>query len=143
MYQFMKTKDRRFYSMFSNMHARCKNKIFKHHNGNNIIVCDRWKVFENFRYDMYTSYQKHIQKYGIKDTTLDRINNNDNYSPENCRWATRFQQRINQKNVHIIFYNGEYKTIKELSLLFDIKYKTLWNRINRYNWSIKRSLEVN
>lgn len=101
--------DYTFYSRWRSMLNRCKNKnvdCFKWYGGRGIKVCDRWSEYENFVLDMWKSYQYHLKKYGRKETTLDRINNDGNYCKENCRWATIKQQSKNKR------YNNQYTIIK-------------------------------
>lgn len=82
------------YGSWCGMITRCLNvrsKKFKHYGGRGIQVCLRWRKFENFLSDMGER---------PANLTLDRINNDWSYMPSNCRWATRREQRINQRPRH-------------------------------------------
>lgn len=79
------------YVCWSNMHARCSNpkrKEYKNYGGRGISVCERWASFESFVADMGDKPPR---------LSIDRINNDGNYEPSNCRWATAKQQRANQR----------------------------------------------
>lgn len=93
------------------------------------IKCLR-KTFEDFYRDMWEAYQNHVEKYGEKDTTLDRIDVNRNYCKENCRWATVKEQLNNTRvNVKIKFNWKEYPSMQTLCEYLWLRYWTLYKRI--------------
>lgn len=88
----------KFYKKWSSMKNRCFDIENNRYGGRGITVCERWLDFKNFKDDMYESYLKHIEEFGNKETSIDRINNDGNYEPTNCRWATIKEQRINRSS---------------------------------------------
>lgn len=98
------------------MHRRCFNKNdthYKNYWGRWITICDRWMKFENFMDDMYGSYNKHLELYWAKDTTLDRIDVNWNYELWNCRWATQKTQSNNRTTSRYITREWKTQTLQQ------------------------------
>lgn len=111
------------YSSWLNMKARCSNSsCHEYHNygGRGISICERWNSFENFLSDMGECPD------GL---SLDRIDNNGNYEPSNCRWANAVVQGNNRRNNRRITYNGETKTLSEWSRILDMNWFTLFHRL--------------
>jgi len=132
----------RFYRIWWQIKQRCLNKntkYFKNYGGRGITVCDKWLKFENFRDDMYKSYLKHVEKFGERKTSIDRIDNDDNYKKKNCRFVTPKDQANNRRNNIVLEFNGESLTMSQWSRKLNINYKALYSRIKR-NWSIERAL---
>ena len=89
-----------FAQRWHNMHVRCyykKTPGYKNYGGRGITVCERWHEFENFRDDLYKSFLKHVKQYGLRQTTLERVNNDESYKLSNCRWATCKEQSNNKR----------------------------------------------
>lgn len=118
------------YGLWSSMLTRCYNKShnsYKHYGGRGIKVCDRWlpenKGFENFLKDMGPRPSpKH---------TIDRIDNDGNYSPENCRWATPRQQGSNKRTSIVLFYKGVRVPALDVCDATGLKYQTLSHQLKK------------
>lgn len=125
------------------MRARCKNNgtvTTKFWGDKGIKVCERWMRFENFLEDMESSHKKHVKKYGKVQTTLERLDNKKDYSPENCVWSTRHEQNSNtSKNVFIEF-KGERMTISEWSRELNIDRSTILYRVFKARWPLEKAL---
>ena len=97
---------------------------YNYYGGRGIRVCSRWiKSFENFYADMG---KRPSQKHSI-----DRINNNGDYEPRNCRWATQKEQCRNMRTNRLIEHNGETRCVAEWAEIKSISYQALLNRLNR------------
>jgi len=109
------------YSHWDNMKARCYRKTsprYYRYGGRGIKVCNKWlNNFEAFAKDMYPNW--------IKGLSLDRINSNGDYQPNNCRWATTLQQNRNTSANIKILYKNKIICMAELSEITGIKYDTL------------------
>jgi len=116
-----------------NRTTNSNNKSFHRYGGRGIKVCNRWsKSFENFIKDM--------GQRPTKNHSIDRIDNDGNYTPVNCRWATKKEQSNNTKTNRFITFNHETKTIAEWARKLNINYVTLLRRLSNLNWSIEKSL---
>ena len=102
----------------------------RNHGARGIVVCDRWLSFELFLLDMGPRPE---------GKTLDRFpDNNGNYEPENCRWATNREQMRNQRRNHMITYREQTKCLIEWSEELNIPYKTILSRLRR-GWDVDRA----
>lgn len=124
------------YRTWWDMLERCRNsnrKDFKHYGGRGIKVCKRWRnSFLNFVDDM-----------GRKPSgmTLDRRNNNQGYSPNNCRWITTLEQNRNRSSNRILRFNGKSACVTEWAQNIGIPKDTLNSRLRR-GWSVNKSLST-
>lgn len=119
-------KKRELYPTWKAMVSRCRNKndpAYLRYGGRGISVCERWNEFATFVKDM-----------GDKPSpwmTLDRIDNNGNYEPSNCRWATRSQQGNNTRMNKRLEHNGVNRTLMEWANDTGIPYQTIVWRFNQ------------
>jgi len=128
-----------FYRRWSRMKERCSNKKKIYYYRRGIKVCDRWLKFENFKEDMYESYLEHVEKYGEKDTSIDRIDNDGNYEPANCRWLTNLGQQSNKRTNKYLTYNGVKKTYTQWSKIMGCSITVIVNRVGK-DWSTEEVL---
>lgn len=135
-------KKERLYSVWSSMKSRCLNqndKFYHRYGGRGIRVCDDWLDYAKFRdwalasgYDPEGEYRK---------CTLDRIKNDGNYCPENCRWVTQKAQDNNRSSNHIVTNSaGVSKTLSEWAEITGIRKDTLRRRICNMGWNVDRAL---
>lgn len=115
------------YNIWTTMKTRClcpTNKGFPSYGGRGIKICDRWRdSFENFYADM--------GKRPSKKHSIERINNDGDYEPENCRWATQKEQCNNQRTNRRIVVNGETLTMSQIADRAGLPYATIKARVKR------------
>jgi len=114
------------FAVWRSMLARCQRPshfAWKNYGGRGITVCERWQSFEAFWEDMGPSYRPGL--------SLERINNNGPYSPDNCRWATSEEQTRNQRRNRLIDTPRGRMTVAEAAREFGIGKTTLHYRIQR------------
>jgi hypothetical protein len=121
------------YQTWRSMIKRCcdsQNASYKYYGARGITVCKRWHEFENFRRDM--GNQPHNQ-------SLDRIDNNAPYSPQNCRWTTAHQQSRNRRSTRLLTHDGKTLCVTDWAPLVKIDRQTILARLYR-GWSAHDAL---
>lgn len=116
----------RLYDIWVHMKLRCDNSNrdnYKYYGGRGIKVCKEWR-------EDFSSFRDWALSHGYKDgLTIDRIDSNGNYEPDNCRWATVKEQQNNKRNNRMITIDGKTKTMAQWANEKGINYKSLANRI--------------
>lgn len=133
----------RLYGIWCSMKSRCFNANNKNYNlygGRGIVVCKDWLDFVKFREWAYASGYDSKAPRGV--CTLDRIDVNGNYCPENCRWVSQMIQANNTRTNKIIEYNGEKHTIAEWGRITGINPSKIENRIVVLCWPIEKALTI-
>ena len=129
----------KLYTTWNCMKNRCyrsSDKDYKNYGGKGIKICDQWK-------NSYIDFKDWALAHGYKEgLTIDRINNNGNYEPSNCKFSTATEQAYNRKNTKLnwatvrlmrIMYEDGY-TKKELFKIFDIAQNNLYRILNNTRW---------
>ncbi len=120
----------KIYAVWAVMRHRCNNPnnpSYSYYGGRGITVCAAWAEFEAFLSDMGeppTGY------------SLDRIDTNKGYCPENCRWATKTTQARNQRNTRMLEYKGEVRPLIEWAEITGIAHSALVKRL-QMGWSVE------
>ena len=121
----------RLYGVWGGMLTRTRNpkaENYAYYGGRGIKVCDEWHDYAIFREWALTHGYQPNAKYG--ECTLDRIDDNGNYCPENCRWVSMTSQANNQRSNKLITYNGETLNLKQWATKLHINYSTFRQYIN-------------
>jgi len=126
------------YRAYIRMIERCRNpdsQSYEHYGARGISVCDRWLF----------SFQNFIDDMGRKPSPsheIDRVDNDGDYEPSNCRWATRKQQTNNTRRNVNITARGETHTIAEWSEITGLDASTIRSRLLRYGWTQEQSVST-
>ncbi len=117
---------RQLYRAYVNMKTRCYNKnyfLYHRYGGRGITVCDEWKnSFESFR-------EWALNNGWSKELTIDRIDNDGCYCPENCKWSSIQSQANNRSTNRYLEYNGEKDTVANWSRRLNVPYYVLQHRL--------------
>lgn len=123
------------YDCWVAMRKRCLNendKSYHRYGGRGITVSDRWNDFAAFLQDMGSRPSP--------NHSIERIDNNGDYEPSNCKWATKLEQNNNTSRTRWISYLGETKTTRDWARSIGIPHRILYARLFRYRWSVERAL---
>lgn len=119
-----------------NMRLRCNNPhniSYPNYGGRGIEVCDRWQ-------NDFAAFLKDVGERPSPEYTLERIDNNKNYGPDNCRWATWEEQGRNKRNNHYLTHNQETLTVADWAKRISVPQTVLRRRINQLKWSVEKAL---
>ena len=122
------------FNVWTGMVRRCtnpKDKKYQRYGGRGIKVCDRWLNVKNFIADMTEGYEKGYQ--------IDRINNDGNYEPSNCQWATTKQQTRNYSRNVVLDHDGKRMCVVDWAEVVGISPKVIYERVAA-GWSAKDAL---
>ena len=129
----------RIHNIWNLMLERCNNpehRAYRNYGGRDIKVCDEW----DHGIEGYMRFKQWSISNGYtEDLTIDRIDNNGNYSPDNCRWISNAEQQNNKRNNVFVEYNGETHTASQWARIIGMPMNTLHQRL-RKGWSAERAL---
>lgn len=132
----------RLYHIWLSIHTRCnpeKNKCnaqcHYRYGGRGIRVCKEWDDYEIFaRWARENGYRE--------DLTIERIDNDGDYCPENCRWASIREQTWNRRTTRYVTYKGQEMALAEACALAGVRYKTVFERITYRGWSFEKAITI-
>lgn len=128
--------DKRLYRIWVQMKQRCSNphtREYRNYGARGISVCDEW-------INDYAAFHDWAVHNGYSDElSIDRIDNNLGYTPQNCRWATQAEQANNKRNTQFVDFNGIKTPVGEAARRIGIDHSTLGARLRR-GWDLDRAL---
>ncbi len=134
-------KKTRLYVVWRDIKIRCYNpnaRNFKDYGAKGVTVCDEWKNDFKAFYDWAISngYNKDAKR---GECTIDRIDNNSGYCPQNCRWVDNLAQQNNRTNNRFLTHKGKTHTVAEWSRILNIPSHVLYARLYS-GWSVEKTL---
>jgi len=126
----------RLYNIWRNMKARCNcksNPFYKNYGERGIKIYNDWIMFENF-------YNWAINNGYKENLSIDRIDVNGNYEPNNCRWIPLSKQAYNKRDSLLFDINGEQKCLAEICKEYNVKYTTIYRRVTIGRMNIQNAL---
>lgn len=130
------------YAIWKGIIQRCTNpstKAYPNYGGRGITICDRW-LYGEANLSAFECFLSDIGRRPSEKHSVDRINNDGNYDPGNCRWASRKSQARNQRTNRIVEFNGHQVSLAEACERAGVPYKTVWHRL-KSGWAIEAALE--
>ena len=131
----------RLYRVWASMLNRCNNQneiAYKWYGAKGIKVCDEWLDYANFRqWALSSGYDENAEAHAC---SIDRIDGNGDYCPENCRWANAKTQANNRKSNVLLTYNGKTQTMMQWSEETGVPYGLIQQRLNR-GWGVQKAIE--
>ena len=128
----------RLYHIWLNMRQRCKNPkhpSYVNYGERGIFVCEEWDDYLNFRgWAMSNGYQD--------DLTIDRIDNDGGYSPDNCRWTGRDIQSHNKRSNRMLTFKDKTQDITQWAEETGISFSAIISRLDKYGWSVEDTLTI-
>lgn len=132
----------RLYSIYNGIKKRCYNENearYKDYGARGIEMCESWSNntdgFDNFvEWSLLNNY--------TDDMTIDRIDVNSDYAPENCRWVSLAEQALNKRDTLWVTYKGKKIPLMTLCNEMGMSYDTVHNRVYTLNWSVERAVET-
>lgn len=117
----------RLYNIWKCMRQRCNNPnnpSYINYGGKGVKICEEWKEYKNFRdWALSNGYQDHL--------SIDRINVDGNYEPNNCRWADKYTQMNNTTRNRFLDYHGKKRTMAQIARSLGVSYSTIQHRVER------------
>lgn len=133
-------KNKRLYGIYNGIKKRCHNSKeprYKDYGGRGIVMCDEWLNSED-GFDKFVDWS--LANGYDSDLSIDRIDVNGNYCPENCRWTTMKEQRRNCRDTRWVEYKGERIQLISLCEKLGVSYDTVHDRIYKRGWSLEDAL---
>ena len=122
------------YLAWQNMRARCNRAThpeYPNYGGRGIVICERWNDYANFLADM--------GRRPGSGYSIERIDNDGPYSPENCRWATAAEQRRNKRSTRLVSFGGRTQCIADWAAETGLNADTITIRL-RLGWPVEKAL---